>query len=197
MYILGTEFSSTGKREPMWKTQRLLDSRMWRFLLLTRGTRHSRDTSRTWKFLWKVIWILYHIIREHLPAKKFLSCIAQITFPPFSQIWASWSFFPGRQKQKNGLKAARMSGFWKNHKKHFKKRLRVFSSVYTGLLHTQQLQWSYNVVPGFYGRHLYLVASLWTFSSMRVGDVDTVEQMRRVPAIHRKPGMVHGFMSSK
>ena len=107
MYILGTEFSSTGKREPMWKTQGLLDSRMWRFLLLTRGTRHSQDTSKTWKSLWKVIWILYHIIREHLPAKKFLSCIAQITFPPFSQIWASWSFFPGRQKLKNGLKAAR------------------------------------------------------------------------------------------
>ena len=108
MYILGTEFSSTGKREPMWKTQGLLDSRMWRFLLLTRGTRHSQDTSRTWKSLWKVIWILYHIIREHLPAKQFLSCIAQITFPPFSPIWASWSFFPGRQKQKNGLKAARI-----------------------------------------------------------------------------------------
>ena len=107
MYILGTEFSSTGKRETMWKTQRLLNSRMWRFLLLTRGTRHSQDTSKTWKSLWKVIWILYHIIREHLPAKKFLSCIAQITFPPFSQIWASWSFFPGRQKLKNGLKAAR------------------------------------------------------------------------------------------
>ena len=38
----------------MWKTQQLLDSRMWRFLLLTPGTRHSQDLSRTSKSMWKV-----------------------------------------------------------------------------------------------------------------------------------------------
>ena len=68
LYILGTGFSSTRERRPMWKTQRLLDSRMWRFLLLTPGTRHSQDPSRTSKSMWKVI-TLYHIIREHLETK--------------------------------------------------------------------------------------------------------------------------------
>ena len=38
----------------MWKTQQLLDSRMWRFLLLTPGGRHSQDPSKTSKSMWKV-----------------------------------------------------------------------------------------------------------------------------------------------
>ena len=38
----------------MWKSQWLLDSRMWRFLLLTPGGRHSQDPSRTSKSMWKV-----------------------------------------------------------------------------------------------------------------------------------------------
>ena len=83
----------------MWKTQGLLDSRKWKFLLLTRGTRHSQDPSRTLKSMWKVIWILYG-------TKNNLFGIAQITFPSFSPIWASWSFVNRRQKQINGLEAA-------------------------------------------------------------------------------------------
>ena len=53
LYILGTGFSSTRERRPMWKIQRLLNSRMWRFLLLVPGGRHSQDLSRTSKSVWK------------------------------------------------------------------------------------------------------------------------------------------------